>query len=77
MFNFGTWGEIIIILITALVVVGPKDIPKAMKMAGRFVYRVRKVTNQVKGYVDELAFEAQREEIIESSRDISKDDKAS
>lgn len=77
MLNFGTWGEILIILITALIVVGPKDIPKTLKMVGRWVYKIRRVTQQFRGYVDELAFEAQREDIISSTKDAKPDEQHS
>jgi sec-independent protein translocase protein TatB len=69
MLNFGTWGEILIILITALIVVGPKDIPKTLKMVGRWVYKIRRITQQFSSYVDELAFEAQREDIMSDKRE--------
>ncbi len=68
MFDFGTWGEILIIVITALIVIGPKDLPKTLRALGHWVYKIRGVTQQVRGYVDELAFKAQREEIISSTK---------
>ncbi len=74
MLNFGTWGEILIIMITALIVVGPKDIPKTLKMVGRWVYKIRRVTQQFRGYVDELAFEAQREDIMSVKPDVKTDE---
>lgn len=64
MFNFGTWGEILIIVITALIVVGPKDIPKVLKWVGRWVYKIRHFSSQVRSYVDDLAFQAQRDDIM-------------
>lgn len=69
MFNFGTWGEILIIAITALIVIGPKDIPKTLKMIGRWVYKIRNFSQQVRGYVDELTFQAQRDDIMSKDRD--------
>jgi sec-independent protein translocase protein TatB len=75
MFNFGTWGEIVVILITALIVVGPKDIPKTLKMIGRWVFKIRHLTQQVTSYVDELAFQAQRDDIMSSKRDTPDDEK--
>lgn len=75
MLNFGTWGEILIIVITALVVIGPKDIPKTLKMLGRWVHKFRKTTQQLRSYVDELAFEAQREEIIETHKETKNEEK--
>ncbi|MBP6986398.1 MAG: twin-arginine translocase TatA/TatE family subunit [Alphaproteobacteria bacterium] len=75
MLNFGTWGEFLIILITALVVIGPKDIPKTLKLLGRWVHKFRKVTQQVRGYVDELAFDAQRDEIMSMHKDKEHENK--
>jgi sec-independent protein translocase protein TatB len=74
MLNFGTWGEILIILVTALIVVGPKDIPKTLKMVGRWVYKVRKITQKFRGYVDDLAFDAHNEDIMNSKRDKKTDE---
>ena len=74
MLDFGTWGELLIIAITALIVIGPKDLPKTMRTLGRWVYKTRSVTQQLRGYVDELAFQAQREEIINSSDVTRKDE---
>lgn len=64
MLDFGTWGELLIIAITALIVIGPKDLPKAMRTLGRWVYKFRSISQQVRSYVDDLAFQAQREDIM-------------
>lgn len=77
MFNFGTWGEILIIAITALIVIGPKDIPKALKMIGRWVYKIRNFSQQVRSYVDELTFQAQRDEIMANDRDRNREEQRS
>lgn len=74
MLNFGTWGEILIILITALIVVGPKDIPKTLKMVGRWVYKIRRFTQQITGYVDDLAMQAQNEDIMASEKNKKTDE---
>jgi|GEM_PF-5026726 len=72
--SLGTWGEILIILITALIVIGPKDIPKTLKMIGRWVYKVRNFSQHVRSYVDELSFQAQRDDIMSSTRDHKRDE---
>ena len=47
MFNIG-FAELIVILLIAFVVVGPKDLPKIARALGRFVRYVRKMIEEVK-----------------------------
>ena len=38
MFDFGlSMGELMVIALVALIVVGPKDLPRMLRMVGRFV----------------------------------------
>lgn len=68
MFELGAWGEILIIFAVALILLGPKDIPRVMQLVGRWVYKFRSMSQEVRSYVDELAFQAQREDIIKKTR---------
>lgn len=69
MFNFN-WSEILLILIIALVVIGPKDIPKVMKFLGYWVAKLRQLIRGVKlawySYADKLE--------LDRLNDIPKDD---
>jgi sec-independent protein translocase protein TatB len=47
MFNIG-FAELLLILLIAFVVVGPKDLPKIARALGRFVKYVRKMIEEVK-----------------------------
>ena len=47
MFNIG-FAELLVILLIAFVVVGPKDLPKIARALGRFVRYVRKMIEEVK-----------------------------
>ena len=40
------WSELFVILIVALVVVGPKDLPKLMRTAGQWAGRARGMADQ-------------------------------
>ena len=42
MFGIG-WGEIALILVVAVLVVPPEDLPKLMREAGRWVVRARRM----------------------------------
>ena len=47
MFNIG-FAELLLILLIAFVVVGPKDLPKVARALGRFVKYVRNMIEEVK-----------------------------
>jgi sec-independent protein translocase protein TatB len=47
MFNIGG-AELIVILLIAFVVVGPKDLPKIARALGRFVRSIRAMVEEVK-----------------------------
>ena len=47
MFNIG-FAELIVILLIAFVVVGPKDLPKIARALGRFVKYIRNMIEEVK-----------------------------
>ena len=47
MFNIG-FAELILILMIAFIVVGPKDLPKIVRALGRFVRYVRGMVEEVK-----------------------------
>jgi len=58
MFNIGG-AELIVILLIAFVVVGPKDLPKIARALGRFVRYIRAMIEEVKREtgIDEIADE--------------------
>ena len=64
MFGF-SWSEIIIIAVVALVVVGPKDLPRAMRTAARWMRAGQKLAREFQSHVDELVREAELEELRE------------
>jgi len=57
----------LILAILALVVVGPKDLPKMMRTAGRFVGRVKMMGQEFKDAFTEMGAE---EEMAELRREI-------
>jgi sec-independent protein translocase protein TatB len=74
-FDLGSWGEFIIILIIALVVLGPKDIPKVLHTLGRWFYKLRAISAQVQSVVQDYVHEAERQDIIKKSQRDSDDKK--
>jgi sec-independent protein translocase protein TatB len=74
MFDIG-WSELLIIAIVAIVVVGPKDLPRLMRKFGHYAGKLRHMANELKQQVDEAMREAELEEVrkpVESGGDLSR-----
>ena len=69
MFGFD-WSEIALIGVVALVLIGPKDLPVAIKAVAGFVKRARRMAGEFQTQVDDLVREADLGEIREHVRDI-------
>lgn len=62
MFDIGI-GELLVILIIAVVVIGPKDLPLAMRTAGRWIGKMRRVSAHFRSGIDAMVREAELEEM--------------
>lgn len=58
-----SWSHILLVLIVALVVVGPKDLPRAMRTAGRWVAKARAMADQFRRSFDEMARQSELDEL--------------
>ena len=56
-------GELLIICVVALVVIGPKDLPRAMRAIGNFVGRARGMARHFRSGIDTMIREAEFEEL--------------
>src|SRR5882757_845991 len=57
------WSELFVILIVALVVVGPKDLPKLMRKVGQWTGRARSMADQFRRSFDDMARQAELDEL--------------
>src|SRR2546430_14047924 len=61
---FGIAGsEWFVILVVALVVVGPKALPRVMRMVGQWTGRARSMADQLRRSFDEMAKQSELEEL--------------
>ena len=58
-----SWSHILLFLIITLVVVGPKDLPKMMRIAGQWMGRARAMANQLRKSFDEMARQSELDEL--------------
>lgn len=62
MFEIGA-TELLLIVVIAIVVIGPKDMPRAMRTAGRWVGKLRRMSAHVRTGIDAMIREAEMEEL--------------
>ena len=72
MFDLFSWSHIVILLAVALVVVGPKDLPRMMHMAGKWAGKARAMANEFRKSFDEMARQAELDELRKEIDDLKK-----
>ena len=61
-----SWSHILIVVIVALVVIGPKDLPRFMHMAGRWIGKARAMADQFRKSFDEMSRQAELDVVMET-----------
>lgn len=64
--------ELILIAIVALIVVGPNDLPRLMRNAGKFVAKARRMASEFTAAFDQMAREAEMEEMRQEIEALKK-----
>lgn len=73
MFDIG-WSELAIIAVVALIVIGPKDLPKALHTVGKYVAKARKLAREFQNNVDDMVRQAELEDLrkqVEQARNFN------
>lgn len=55
--------ELLLVVVVALVVIGPKDLPKAMRFVGKWVAKARGMARHFRSGIDTMMREAELEEL--------------
>lgn len=56
-------AELLVIAIVAILVIGPKDMPMALRTAGRWIGQVRRMSNHFRAGIDAMIREAEMEDM--------------
>ena len=70
MFDIGGW-ELLFLMVIALIVVGPKELPQLMRMVGRWTGRARAMVREFQASFEEMARQAELDEIKKEVGDIA------
>lgn len=62
MFDIGA-SELLVIVIVAIIVIGPKELPLALRTAGRWIGKIRRVSGHFRAGVDAMIREAELEDM--------------
>ena len=71
MFSFG-WGEIFLVVIIIVVVVGPQDLPKFIKQIAHLSKNLKKISSDFKSSLNEIAEESEIKDIAKSVKEVKK-----
>lgn len=74
MFDIG-WSEMAVIALIALLVIGPKELPHAMRTMGQWMRKARAITREFQSGINEMIREAELEDAkkaLDASKNIGK-----
>jgi sec-independent protein translocase protein TatB len=70
MFDIG-WTEILVIAVVAIIVVGPKDLPRMLRSLGRYAGQLRRTAGEFRSQFDEAIRESELDELRSTLNDVS------
>jgi sec-independent protein translocase protein TatB len=70
MFDSG-WGELVVIGVIALIVIGPKELPAVLRTVGRTMNKVRRMAGEFQGQFQEALREAELHDLKKQADDIA------
>ena len=62
MFDIG-WQELFIVAVLGLIVIGPKDLPRALRTVGKWVRKARTLAREFQGGLDDVMREAELDDV--------------
>lgn len=73
MFDLG-WSELLLIAVVAVIVIGPKDLPHALRTLGQWMSQVRGMANGFRRQFDDMVRESELDQLREQANSISRMD---
>jgi len=70
MFELGTLGEIAIIVVAALIFIGPKELPTVLRAFGRWMQKARRMSSHLRSEFDKYVHEGEFEEYRRQANEL-------
>jgi len=58
-----SWSEILVIMVVALIFIGPKDLPDALRTLGKWTAKARAMAQEFRGHVDDFVRESEIDKV--------------
>ena len=72
MFDFGLGApEIMLVVVAAIIVVGPKDLPRLLRSIGQFVSKIKSMAREFQGHLEDAARETGVDDIKDDLNKMS------
>jgi sec-independent protein translocase protein TatB len=72
MFDFGgRYTELLVLVVVAIIVIGPKDLPVVLRKFGQFMNKMRSMAREFQGHVDVAMKDAGMDGIKKDLQDLS------
>ena len=68
------WSEMLVIAVVAIVIIGPKDLPRALRAFGRWMSKARAMAREFQNSLDDIAREADLDDIKKQVEEVSRFD---
>jgi sec-independent protein translocase protein TatB len=69
MFDIG-WSELLVIAVVAIIVVGPKDLPRLMRTFGHYAGRLRRAASEFQRQFEEAVRDSETDEVRKAMQDF-------
>jgi Tat protein translocase TatB subunit len=64
------WSEMLLIAVVAIVVIGPKELPYALRAVGRWVAKARSLAREFQNSVDDMIAETELQDLRDTANSI-------
>lgn len=65
------WSELGIIAVVALVVIGPKDLPKVLRTVGQWTSKARSMAREFQSGIDDMVRESELDELRKAAKQVT------
>jgi len=75
MFDFGIgYTELVVIAVAAIIVIGPKDLPRVLRALGKTMGKLRGMAREFQGHLDDAMREAGLDEVKKDLQSLNRID---